>query len=88
MPASFCANRGGTPTSWWLPTPGCWGPRPRLGAARRDRALTRSSLPRRIARGVLKVLHIPTARAVIAGQPDARNAAVRIGMLDRAATGA
>jgi 4-hydroxythreonine-4-phosphate dehydrogenase len=37
--------------------------------------------------GVLKVLHVPTARAVIAGQPDARNAAYVIGMLDRACDG-
>jgi 4-hydroxythreonine-4-phosphate dehydrogenase len=37
--------------------------------------------------GVLKVLHIPTARAVIAGQPDARNAAYVIAMLDRACDG-
>src|SRR5260370_26622336 len=37
--------------------------------------------------GVLKVLHVPTARPVIAGQPDARNAAYVIGMLDRACDG-
>jgi 4-hydroxythreonine-4-phosphate dehydrogenase len=37
--------------------------------------------------GVLKVLHVPAARAVIAGQPDARNAAYVIGMLDRACDG-
>ncbi len=37
--------------------------------------------------GALKVLHIPTARAVIAGQPDSRNAAYVIGMLDRACDG-
>ncbi len=37
--------------------------------------------------GSLKVLHIPTARPVIAGQPDARNGAYVIGMLDRACDG-
>ncbi|HXC08244.1 MAG TPA: 4-hydroxythreonine-4-phosphate dehydrogenase PdxA [Steroidobacteraceae bacterium] len=37
--------------------------------------------------GLLKVMHIPTARAVIAGQPDARNAAYVIEMLDRACDG-
>jgi 4-hydroxythreonine-4-phosphate dehydrogenase len=37
--------------------------------------------------GTLKVMHIPTARAVIAGQPDARNAAYVIAMLDRACDG-
>ncbi len=37
--------------------------------------------------GILKVMHIPTARAVIAGQPDARNAAYVIDMLDRACDG-
>jgi 4-hydroxythreonine-4-phosphate dehydrogenase len=37
--------------------------------------------------GVLKVMHIPTARAVIAGRPDARNAAYVIDMLDRACDG-
>jgi 4-hydroxythreonine-4-phosphate dehydrogenase len=37
--------------------------------------------------GTLKVMHIPTARAVIAGQPDARNAAYVIDMLDRACDG-
>jgi len=37
--------------------------------------------------GILKVLHIPTLRPVIAGQPDARNAAYVIDMLDRACDG-
>ncbi len=37
--------------------------------------------------GTLRVMHIPTARAVIAGQPDARNAAYVIDMLDRACDG-
>ena len=37
--------------------------------------------------GTLKVMHIPTTRAVIAGQPDARNAAYVIAMLDRACDG-
>jgi 4-hydroxythreonine-4-phosphate dehydrogenase len=37
--------------------------------------------------GTLKVLHVPTARAVVAGQPDARNAAYVINMLDRACDG-
>ena len=37
--------------------------------------------------GTLKVLHIPTTRAVIAGEPDARNAAYVIAMLDRACDG-
>jgi 4-hydroxythreonine-4-phosphate dehydrogenase len=37
--------------------------------------------------GTLKVMHIPTARPVIAGQPDARNAAYVIDMLDRACDG-
>ena len=36
---------------------------------------------------VLKVMHIPTVRPVIAGQPDARNAAYVIDMLDRACDG-
>ena len=37
--------------------------------------------------GTLKVMHIPTAAPVIAGQPDARNAAYVIDMLDRACDG-
>lgn len=37
--------------------------------------------------GRLKVMHIPTARAVIAGQPDAGNAAYVIETLDRACDG-
>jgi 4-hydroxythreonine-4-phosphate dehydrogenase len=37
--------------------------------------------------GTLKVLHIPTARPVVAGQLDAGNAAYVIGMLDRACDG-
>jgi 4-hydroxythreonine-4-phosphate dehydrogenase len=37
--------------------------------------------------GTLKVMHIPTARPVIAGQPDTRNAAYVIDMLDRACDG-
>jgi 4-hydroxythreonine-4-phosphate dehydrogenase len=37
--------------------------------------------------GTLKVMHIPTARAVVAGQPDPRNAAYVIDMLDRACDG-
>jgi 4-hydroxythreonine-4-phosphate dehydrogenase len=37
--------------------------------------------------GSLKVLHIPTARPVIAGQPDPRNGAYVIAMLDRACDG-
>jgi 4-hydroxythreonine-4-phosphate dehydrogenase len=37
--------------------------------------------------GTLQVLHIPAARAAIAGQPDTRNAAYVIAMLDRACDG-
>ncbi len=37
--------------------------------------------------GTLQVMHIPTARPVIAGQPDARNAAYVIEMLNRACDG-
>jgi 4-hydroxythreonine-4-phosphate dehydrogenase len=37
--------------------------------------------------GTLKVMHIPTAHAVVAGQPDVRNAAYVIDMLDRACDG-
>jgi 4-hydroxythreonine-4-phosphate dehydrogenase len=37
--------------------------------------------------GTLKVLHIATARPVVAGQPDTRNAAYVIAMLDRACDG-
>jgi 4-hydroxythreonine-4-phosphate dehydrogenase len=37
--------------------------------------------------GILKVMHIPTARAVIAGHPDVRNAAYVMEMLDRACDG-
>ncbi len=37
--------------------------------------------------GLLKVLHVPTARPVVAGRPDARNAAYVIEMLDRACDG-
>ena len=37
--------------------------------------------------GTLKVLHIPTARGVIAGQPDTRNAGYVIDMLNRACDG-
>ena len=37
--------------------------------------------------GTLKVLNIPATRAVIAGHPDARNAAYVIAMLDRACDG-
>jgi 4-hydroxythreonine-4-phosphate dehydrogenase len=37
--------------------------------------------------GALKVLHVPTARPVIPGQPDARNAAYVIEMLNRACDG-
>ena len=37
--------------------------------------------------GTLSVLHIPTKRAVVAGQPDPRNAAYVIDMLDRACDG-
>ena len=37
--------------------------------------------------GTLKVMHISTARPVIAGHPDARNAAYVIDMLDRAGDG-
>ena len=37
--------------------------------------------------GALKVMHIPTARPVIAGQPDAHNAAYVIEMLNRACDG-
>jgi 4-hydroxythreonine-4-phosphate dehydrogenase len=37
--------------------------------------------------GVATVMHIPTARAVIAGRPDPGNAAYVIGMLDRACDG-
>ena len=37
--------------------------------------------------GTLKVMHSPTVRPVIAGQPDARNAAYVMDMLDRACDG-
>jgi len=37
--------------------------------------------------GTLRVLHIPTRRPVVAGQPDLRNAAYVIEMLDRACDG-
>jgi 4-hydroxythreonine-4-phosphate dehydrogenase len=37
--------------------------------------------------GILKVMHISTARPVVAGHPDARNAAYVIDMLDRACDG-
>ena len=37
--------------------------------------------------GILKVMHLPTARAVIAGRPDTSNAAYVIDMLDRACDG-
>jgi 4-hydroxythreonine-4-phosphate dehydrogenase len=37
--------------------------------------------------GVLKVMHIPTTRPVVAGQPDAGNAAYVIELLDRACDG-
>jgi 4-hydroxythreonine-4-phosphate dehydrogenase len=37
--------------------------------------------------GTLRVLHIPTRRQVVAGQPDLRNAAYVIEMLDRACDG-
>jgi 4-hydroxythreonine-4-phosphate dehydrogenase len=37
--------------------------------------------------GTLKVAHIPTQRPVVAGQPDSRNAAYVIAMLDRACDG-
>jgi 4-hydroxythreonine-4-phosphate dehydrogenase len=37
--------------------------------------------------GALKVMHIPTARPVVAGQPDVRNAAYVIEMLNRACDG-
>jgi len=47
----------------------------------------RSRPPARALAGVLNVLHIPTLRPVIAGQPDARNAAYVIDMLDRACDG-
>jgi 4-hydroxythreonine-4-phosphate dehydrogenase len=47
--------------------------------------------PRRLARphrnGTLQVLHIPTRRKVVAGQPDVANAAYVIEMLDRACDG-
>jgi len=47
-----------------------------------------SSLPSAAHRpGILRVLHSPTARPVIAGQPDTRNAAYVIDMLDRACDG-
>ena len=46
---------------------------------------SRTSAPHRA--GILKVMHIPTAEAVIAGQPDPRNAAYVIDMLDRACDG-
>jgi 4-hydroxythreonine-4-phosphate dehydrogenase len=47
-----------------------------------------SSRPARSHRaGTLEVLHIPTANAVIAGQPDVRNAPYVIEMLDRACDG-
>jgi len=39
------------------------------------------------AAGTLKVLHVPTAQAVTAGELDARNAAYVIHMLDRACDG-
>ncbi|MEA3196760.1 MAG: 4-hydroxythreonine-4-phosphate dehydrogenase [Gammaproteobacteria bacterium] len=37
--------------------------------------------------GTLRVMHIPTACAVVPGQPDVRNAGYVIGMLDRACDG-
>jgi 4-hydroxythreonine-4-phosphate dehydrogenase len=46
-----------------------------------------SSAPAAHRAGTLKVMHIPTTRTVIAGQPDARNAAYVIAMLDRACDG-
>jgi 4-hydroxythreonine-4-phosphate dehydrogenase len=46
---------------------------------------SRRSAPHRA--GTLKVLHIPTLGPVIAGQPDTRNAAYVIAMLDRACDG-
>jgi 4-hydroxythreonine-4-phosphate dehydrogenase len=45
------------------------------------------SAPPGTAAGLLKVLHIPTARAVVAGHPDTGNAAYVIAMLDRACDG-
>jgi 4-hydroxythreonine-4-phosphate dehydrogenase len=46
-----------------------------------------SQLPASHRAGILKVMHISTARPVIAGHPDARNAAYVIDMLDRACDG-
>ena len=48
-------------------------------------AFSGASTPHRA--GSLKVMHIPTARPVIAGRPDAGNAAYVIEMLDRACDG-
>jgi 4-hydroxythreonine-4-phosphate dehydrogenase len=68
---------------------GCWRPRRRrrlglpLTLERYDSADPRA--PHRAGR--LRVLHIPTARAVTAGRPDPRNAAYVIDMLDRACDG-
>ena len=50
---------------------------------RYDRAQPR----RRHAAGTLQVLHVPTARPVIAGQPDARNAAYVVELLNLACDG-
>ncbi len=60
-----------------------------LGLAPDPRTLTTSSQPpaKSHRAGTLKVMHIPTRRQVIAGQPDARNAAYVIEMLDRACDG-
>lgn len=46
---------------------------------------SRKSTPNRP--GTLKVMHVPTARAVIAGHPDVHNAAYVMEMLDRACDG-
>jgi 4-hydroxythreonine-4-phosphate dehydrogenase len=46
---------------------------------------TRLSKPHRS--GTLRVMHVPTACTVVAGQPDVRNAAYVIEMLDRACDG-
>ncbi len=88
-PASRSRSRLGTPISSWPPTTGLLAATAAaLGAAaRRSSATMPRSRRTRIARAALKVLHIPTARPVIAGKLDARNAAYVIDMLDRACDG-
>jgi 4-hydroxythreonine-4-phosphate dehydrogenase len=58
-----------------------------LGIALKIDAYDSSNPPAAQKAGVLKVLHVPTARPVIAGELDPRNAAYVIAMLDRACDG-